>query len=119
MPGMMKMMADSVPAADACVCTMLFSRMFEFLAILRMAIEMTAAGMADEKVSPTLSPRYTFDAVKMTVRIAPRIIPRTVSSGSRSSCRMNSFSSCFMMITPYPEIIFVHYRCTNTESIIS
>ena len=57
MPGMMKMMADSVPAAEACVCTMLFSRMFESFAILRMAMEMTAVGMADEKVSPTFSPR--------------------------------------------------------------
>lgn len=57
MPGMMEMMADSVPAAEACVCTMLFSRMFESFAILRMAMEMTAAGMADEKVSPTFSPR--------------------------------------------------------------
>ena len=57
MPGMMKMMADSVPAADACVCTMLFSRILDPFAILRMAMEITAAGMADEKVSPTLSPR--------------------------------------------------------------
>ena len=54
---MMKMMADSVPAADACVCTMLFSRILDPFAILRMAMEITAAGMADEKVSPTLSPR--------------------------------------------------------------
>ena len=57
MPGMMKMIADKVPAADACVCTMLFSRMLESFAIFKTAMEMTAAGMADEKVSPTFSPR--------------------------------------------------------------
>ena len=57
MPGIMKMMADSVPAADACVCTMLFSRMFASFAILSTAIEMTAAGMAEENVRPTLRPR--------------------------------------------------------------
>ena len=97
---MMKMMADSVPAADACVCTMLFSRMFASFAIFSTAIEMTAAGIADENVRPTLSPRYTFDAVKMIVRIAPRIMPRTVSSGSLSSCCMNSFCGSFMQESP-------------------
>ena len=57
MPGMMKMIADKVPAAEACVCTMLFSRMLESFAILRTAIEMTAAGMADENVRPTFRPK--------------------------------------------------------------
>ena len=57
MPGMMKMIADRVPAAEACVCTILFSKILESFAILRTAMEMTAAGMADEKVRPTFSPR--------------------------------------------------------------
>ena len=56
-PGKTKMIADSVPAADATVCTMLFSRIDESLTALRIAIEITAAGIDDAKVSPTLRPR--------------------------------------------------------------
>ena len=56
-PGKTKMIAESVPAADATVCTMLFSRIEESLTALRMAIEITAAGIDDAKVSPTLRPR--------------------------------------------------------------
>src|SRR5690606_2081286 len=44
-------------------------------------IEITAAGIADENVSPTFSPRKTFEAVNTTVIRAPTITPRTVSSG--------------------------------------
>ncbi len=51
------MIAESVPAADATVCTMLFSRIDEFLKALRIAIEITAAGIDDAKVRPTLRPR--------------------------------------------------------------
>ncbi|MCY1522352.1 hypothetical protein D9M68_572010 [compost metagenome] len=56
-PGSTKMMDDSVPAAEACVCTMLFSRMLAPGNSRSTAIEMTAAGMAEENVSPTLRPR--------------------------------------------------------------
>ena len=48
-------------------------------------IEITAAGIADEKVRPTLSPRNTLEAVKMTVITAPSSTPRNVSSGSVTS----------------------------------
>ena len=51
------MIAESVPAADATVCTMLFSRIDASFTALRMAIEMTAAGIDDANVSPTLRPR--------------------------------------------------------------
>jgi hypothetical protein len=54
---MIKIIADKVPAAEACVCTILFSRMLESFAILRTAIEITAAGIAEENVKPTFSPR--------------------------------------------------------------
>src|SRR5215208_2562143 len=74
------MIDDSVPAADATVCTMLFSRIVELFTMLRMAMEITAAGIDDPKVRPTLSPRYTFAAVKMVVMSAPRTRPRAVSS---------------------------------------
>src|SRR6266545_1457627 len=67
-PGRTKMIADSVPAAEATVCTMLFSRIDESLTTLRMAIEMTAAGIDEANVSPTLRPRYTLAAVNTTVR---------------------------------------------------
>ena len=56
-PGSTKMIAESVPAADATVCTMLFSRIDESLTALRIAIEITAAGIDEAKVSPTLRPR--------------------------------------------------------------
>ena len=56
-PGSTKMMADSVPAAEATVCTMLFSRMEESLKADSTAIEITAAGIEVAKVRPTFSPR--------------------------------------------------------------
>jgi len=56
-PGSTKMMADRVPAADATVWTMLFSRIDESRTMLSNAIEMTAAGIDEAKVSPTLRPR--------------------------------------------------------------
>src|SRR6476469_10306662 len=74
------MIAESVPAAEATVWTMLFSRIDESLTALRIAIEITAAGIDEAKVSPTLSPRYTLAAVKTVVMSAPRIRPRMVSS---------------------------------------
>ena len=51
------MIAESVPAADATVWTMLFSRIDESRTMLRSAIEMTAAGIEEAKVRPTLRPR--------------------------------------------------------------
>src|SRR3954469_24784514 len=58
-PGRTKMIADSVPAADATVWTILFSRIDESFTALSTAIEITAAGIDDANVSPTLRPRYT------------------------------------------------------------
>jgi hypothetical protein len=46
-----------VPAADATVWTMLFSRIDESRTRLRIAIEITAAGIEDANVRPTFSPR--------------------------------------------------------------
>ena len=51
------MMAESVPAAEAMVCTMLFSVMEWFANLRRIAMEITAAGMEVAKVRPTFSPR--------------------------------------------------------------
>jgi hypothetical protein len=56
-PGSTKMIAASVPAADAIVWTMLFSRIVESLNSRSTAIEITAAGIDVAKVSPILSPR--------------------------------------------------------------
>ena len=56
-PGRTKMIAESVPAAEATVCTMLFSRIDESLTALSTAMEMTAAGIDEAKVRPTLRPR--------------------------------------------------------------
>ena len=56
-PGRTKMIADSVPAAEAMVWTMLFSWMVESAKNLSTAIEITAAGIEVAKVMPSLSPR--------------------------------------------------------------
>jgi hypothetical protein len=56
-PGRTKMIAASVPAADATVCTMLFSRMVEEANQRSTAIEITAAGIDVANVRPTLRPR--------------------------------------------------------------
>ena len=45
-----------------------------------MAIEITAAGIEVEKVSPAFSPKYTFAAVNTSVIKMPMMRPRTVSS---------------------------------------
>jgi len=50
------MMAESVPAAEVTVWKMSSSRMDESLTTLRTAMEMTAVGMDEAKVSPTSSP---------------------------------------------------------------
>ena len=55
-PGSTNTMAASVPAADAIVWTMLFSRIVPLLNALRIAIETTAAGIEVAKVRPTLRP---------------------------------------------------------------
>ena len=43
-------------------------------------MEITAAGIEVEKVSPALSPKYTFAAVNTSVIRMPMMRPRTVSS---------------------------------------
>ena len=55
--GSTKITDDSVPAAEACVCTRLFSRMPPPPSARSTAIEMTAAGIELAKVSPTFRPR--------------------------------------------------------------
>jgi hypothetical protein len=74
------MIAESVPAAEATVWTILFSWIVIPLKERSMAIEMTAAGIEVEKVSPALSPKNTFAAVNISVISTPRINPRTVNS---------------------------------------
>ena len=56
-PGSTKMIADRVPAADAIVWTMLFSRMVPVENSRSTAMEMTAAGIEVAKVRPILRPR--------------------------------------------------------------
>ena len=51
------MIADSVPAAEAMVWTILFSWMVESRKAFSTAIEMTAAGIEVAKVMPILRPR--------------------------------------------------------------
>ena len=81
------MIDESVPAAEATVWTMLFSQIVEVRKARSTAIEMTAAGIDEAKVKPTLSPRYTLAAVKTSVISAPRTTPRKVSSLRRSPAR--------------------------------
>ena len=56
--------AEIDAAADAPVCTMLFSRMCPPPRSLSTAIETTAAGIADEMVRPANKPRYVFAAAR-------------------------------------------------------
>ena len=56
-PGNTKMIDDRVPAAEATVCTMLFSWIVASLKPRSIAIEMTAAGIDVEKVRPALRPK--------------------------------------------------------------
>src|SRR5579862_6141219 len=79
-PGSTKMIADSVPAAEAIVCTILFSWIVIPLKPRSTAIEMTAAGIEVANVNPALSPKNTLAAVNMSVIRTPRITPRMVSS---------------------------------------
>jgi hypothetical protein len=51
------MIAESVPAAEAMVWTMLFSWIVLSAKALSSAIEITAAGIEVANVSPILSPR--------------------------------------------------------------
>src|SRR6266581_4997698 len=79
-PGNTKMIDESVPAAEATVCTMLFSCTVASRKPRRIAIEITAAGIEVEKVSPALRPKYTLAAVNTSVMKIPMINPRMVSS---------------------------------------
>jgi hypothetical protein len=57
MPGSTKMMEESVPAAEATVCTTLFSWMVALRSARSTAMEITAAGIEVAKVSPALRPK--------------------------------------------------------------
>src|SRR3954462_8759183 len=76
----MKVTDESMPAVEATVWTILFSWMVIPLKPRRAAVEMSAAGMEVEKVSPAFRPKNTLAAVKTSVISTPRMIPRTVSS---------------------------------------
>ena len=56
-PGSTKMIDDRVPAAEATVCTMLFSCTVMPRKPRSTAMEITAAGIEVAKVSPALSPK--------------------------------------------------------------
>ena len=55
--GRMKIIVPTAPAALPSVWTMLFSTMFDPPSWRRIAIEITAAGIAVENVRPTRSPK--------------------------------------------------------------
>ena len=67
--------------AEPIVWTILFSSIESRLKIsLRTPIEITAAGIDAETVSPTLKPKYALAAPKITEIKIPRIIAVNVSS---------------------------------------
>ena len=89
-PGSTKPIEARVPAAEAMVWTMLFSKIDAWLNPRSSAIEMTAAGIDVAKVSPIFSPRYRFAAVNSRVSRMPSTMPRSVSSapfGSANTAR--------------------------------
>src|SRR5690625_5287698 len=73
--------AASDSAAEAAVCTILFSRMFDSWKSRNTAIEMTAAGMDAETVMPTFSPRYAFAPARISARTNPSTTALNVISG--------------------------------------
>jgi hypothetical protein len=75
--------------AEAAVWTMLFSRMFEFLKNLSTAIEITAAGIEAETVSPAKSPRYALAPARIAESTIPSRIALGVSCGSGSARLMS------------------------------
>ena len=79
-PGKTKIIDESVPAAEATVCTILFSWIVALRKLRKIAIEITAAGIEVEKVRAALSPAYTFAAVNTSVIMMPMMRPRMVSS---------------------------------------
>ena len=87
-PGSTKMIDERVPAADATVCTMLFSWIVEFLKFRNSAIEITAAGIDVAKVSPAFSPKKTFAAVNNTVMSTPSTRARMLSSVRGGAARI-------------------------------
>jgi hypothetical protein len=80
--------AASDSPADAEVCTMLFSRIFDSLKSRRIPIEMTAAGIDAETVMPANRPRYAFAPASTIDNTMPSTIALTVSCGSVASCVM-------------------------------
>ncbi len=103
-PGNTKMIDDNVPAADAIVCTMLFSWIVESLKPRSSAIEMTAAGIDVANVSPAFSPKKTFAAVNTTVMITPRMTPRIVNSvrGAEFAFSATCYSPFLVMCCDIP-----------------
>tara|TARA_Y100001960_G_scaffold149603_1_gene157993 strand:- start:120 stop:413 length:294 start_codon:yes stop_codon:yes gene_type:complete len=59
---------------------MLFSRIFDFLNILSMPIEITAAGMEAETVIPANNPKYAFAPAKTMDSMIPKIMDLKVIS---------------------------------------
>ena len=55
--GKIKTVAEIVPAAEAMVCTMLFSRTLLSLKKRNIAMDITAAGIDVAKVKPTFKPK--------------------------------------------------------------
>src|SRR5690606_25659240 len=74
--------------ADAAVCTTLFSRMFDSRKKRRIAIEITAAGIDADTVSPAKSPRYAFAPASTADSTMPRTIALAVSCGNGSEIRL-------------------------------
>ena len=72
--------------ADAAVCTILFSNIFEFLKSLRIPIDIIAAGIDAEIVIPAYRPKYTI--------ADERIIDRKILK--KKALRVISF---FIMLT--------------------
>ena len=67
--------------AEAAVCTMLFSKIFDFLNKDKTPIDITAAGMEAETVIPAKSPKYALAPAKIIDNTTPRKRAFIVISG--------------------------------------
>ena len=94
--------AASDSPAEPMVCTILLSRMESLrMMILMIVIEITAAGIEAETVSPTFSPRYAFAAPKTTASTIPRMIDAGVISVVTLSAGIYGLNGFSMKLSPH------------------
>ena len=104
--------------AEPIVWTMLLSRMESLrMMILITVIEITAAGMDADTVSPTLRPRYAFAAPKTTARTMPSMTDAGVISVVTLSAGIYGLKLLSMSASGGVIVIIYHMETIISEHI--